>query len=372
MKLRAPLIKGLLKAVLLGRVIGRDYGRARAAASAMVSVLFAPSMLAMLSVLSVGAVPLFASPSPAAYQPYTPMREDGYVQAWNLTFVGQGYDLQVMFLVSNVGPGDQNHGSALLIYHDGRSQSFTSEHTAQTLQATPGQFGLNSAGNVLRMGDGAVEAKADFNGARVHLQIQPTVEGALFPDWKLTGTDFFRIGVPVLQGRATADLEWQGKRVRLEGRGLVDSVLSNVLPQKYAKRLFLFRGYGRDALLATGFQDLNGHVQMRIFKRVQHEWQVESSVMVEDSGVETDPFSLYRISRSTTLHSGPCRYEVRRQEFRGGMFVLQSVTPFLRWVLQTFFAKPFILNYDGVTRAECDPLPAVPGRARLTYFLLKE
>lgn len=317
-------------------------------------------------------VPLLASPSVAAYQPYTPMREDGYVQAWNLTFAGQGYDLQLMFLVSNVGPGDQNHGSALLVYHDGRSQSFTSEHTAQTLRATPGQFGINSAGNVLRMADGVVEANADFNGARVHLQIQPTVEGALFPDWKLAGTDFFRIGVPVLQGRATADLEWEGKRVRLEGRGLVDSVLSNVLPQKYAKRLFLFRGYGRDALLATGFQDLDGRVQMRFFRRGNDGWQVETAASVEDTGIETDPFSLYRISRSTILHAGRCRYEFRRQEFRGGMYVLQSVTPFLRWVLQTFFAKPFILNYDAVTRTECDALPGVSGRARLTYFLLKE
>lgn len=317
-------------------------------------------------------IPLMASPVPAAYQPYSPMKEDGYVQAWNLTFVGQGYDLQVTFLVSNVGPGDRNHGTALVIHTSGRSQSFTSEHTAQTLVATPGQFGINSAGNTLQRINDTVEATAAFNGARVHLQIVPTMEGTLFPDWRLDGGDFFRIGVPVLQGRATATLEWEGRQLRLEGRGLVDSILSNTLPQKYARRLFLLRGNGRDALLATGFLDLSGRFQMRLFTRQRSAWQMETVTSVETEGSDIDPFSLYEIQRSTILHSSACRYTFRRQEFHGGMYVLATVTPFLRWVLQTFFAKPFILNYEAVTLSECDRQPSVSGRARISFFLLKE
>lgn len=315
---------------------------------------------------------LLAGSVPAVYQPFQPLKEDGYVQIWNIQFAGQGHHVDLIYMISNVGPGTLNNGISMLVYTNGQSRAYTREHTDESLVVTPGQFGMQNRSGSLQMRQGRIEAEASFDGAAIRLSFSSGVPGMLMPDWKLQGQDFFRIGLPVLRAPASLLLKTEGRTVRLTGVAGMDSIVANALPHRYAKRLFLFRGpSGRFQM--TGYLDKQNRYRIKLYRLMGRSTIEDPVVDIHEEDIETEPFSLYRLPRILKLkgESG-CVYEIRRGNFRGGMYVLQSVSPFLRWILRLLFAKPFILNYESILRVQCTGLPPFTERLWTSYFLLNE
>lgn len=317
-------------------------------------------------------VPLLAQAIPPAYQPFQPLKEDGYVQIWNINFSGKGYHVDLIYMISNVGPGTLNNGISMLVYSGGRSRSYTREHTDESLRAVVGQFGMSNRSGELKMNAGRVEARAEFDQASVQLEIQPGGSGMLMPDWKLRGNEFFRIGLPILRSQARLTLQIDGQTVELTGVAAMDSIVANTLPHDYAKRLFLFRGPSGQFQM-TGFLDRDLNYKLKLYYGSGASRREDRVVSVILEGEEAEPFSGYLLGSVWKIkgESG-CSYEIRRGDFRGGMYVLQSVSPFLRWILRTFFAKPFILNYESTLQVRCDGQADFKERLWSSYFLLNE
>lgn len=317
-------------------------------------------------------VPLFAQAVPSVYQPFQPLKDDGYVQIWNINFSGKGYHIDLIYMISNVGPGTLNNGISMLVYSGGQSRSFTREHTDESLRVVVGQFGMSNRSGELKMNAGRVEARAEFDQANVQLEIQPGSSGMLMPDWKLRGAEFFRIGLPILRSPARLTLQMDGQTVELTGVASMDSIIANTLPHEYAKRLYLFRGPSGQFQM-TGYLDKEKSYKLKLYYGNGVDRREDRIVSLTSEAEETEPFSGYVLARVWKIkgESG-CSYEIRRGEFRGGMYILQSVSPFLRWILRTFFAKPFILNYESTLNVQCAGKPAFNERLWSSYFLLNE
>jgi len=89
---------------------------------------------------------LFAQVAPTSVSDYAfqPANDEGYIQAWNVEFRGQGAFLYVTFVISNTGPGTWNNGVSVLALKDGKNRVWTAEYSIRSLKATPGQFGHKS------------------------------------------------------------------------------------------------------------------------------------------------------------------------------------------------------------------------------------
>lgn len=333
------------------------------------NICYAGLILAGLILLS---VPLFARTVPSVYQPFQPLKDDGYVQIWNINFSGRGYHIDLIYMISNVGPGTLNNGISMLVYSGGQSRSFTREHTDESLRVVVGQFGMSNRSGELKMNAGRVEARAEFDQANVQLEIQPGSSGMLMPDWKLRGAEFFRIGLPILRSPAQLTLRMDGQTVELTGVASMDSIIANTLPHEYAKRLYLFRGPSGQFQM-TGYLDKEKSYKLKIYYGNGANRREDRIVGLKAEEEEIEPFSGYVLARVWTIQGeSGCSYEVRRGEFRGGMYILQSVSPFLRWILRTFFARPYILNFESTLSVQCAGRPAFNERLWSSYFLLNE
>lgn len=317
--------------------------------------------------------PLLAQAIPPVYQPFQPLKEDGYAQAWNINFSGQGYHIDLIYMISNVGPGTLNNGISLLVYSNEGNRAFTAEHTDETLRAAVGEFGMKNASGELKLVDGRIEALASFNQASIQLVMQqPGSTGMLMPEWNLSDGEFFRIGLPVLQSPARLTLKMDGRTLELTGLAGMDSIISNTLPHRYAKRLYLFRSPSGQFQM-TGYLDKEQSYRLRLYYGTGAGQREDRIVQLSAEEEETEPFSGYRLARVWKIRGeSGCSYEIRRGEFRGGMYILQSVSPFLRWILRAFFAKPFILNYESTLSVQCAKKPAFTEKLRASYFLLNE
>ncbi len=342
-------------------------------------VLLPVLTILMLQGMQVSGIKAEPQKSDQAFQAYSPIEVDEYVQIWNLNFKGEGYAIQFMFMVSNVGPGDWNNGSALIIHNVASgSQSYTQEHTDESLQAEVGKFGIRSATNELRIVNGEIQAYGEFSDTKIQLHVRPDHPGTFLHHWTLQEKDFFRVGVPIAHGNATVTLQQNNTAKKIKGHVVMDTILTNVLPHHYAKRLILLRG--PDPVLLIGFQGQDGKYQMRLFVQKREvgstpgsgQWYEEAVSRVEEVNMEEDPFSGYQVPEALMVQSAECSYLVQRKVFLGGMYVFGSVSRFFAWILHFFFAKPFILNYQGQLIADCKESRGQVSDELLSFFIFKE
>ena len=97
---------------------------------------------------------------------FQPTDEEGYMQAWNVNFRGNGMLIYITFVISNLGPKSLNNGVSILIVQQGKVRVWTKEYDYQSLEAQKGQFGHKSYMNWLRYENGSSPKRSEKSTVR--------------------------------------------------------------------------------------------------------------------------------------------------------------------------------------------------------------
>ena len=294
----------------------------------------------------------------------------GYTQAWNVSFQGSGYYVIITYIVSNIGPGDLNNGAALFVTNGTQTRAATAEFAAANLKAKSGELDMSfGEKNALRYERGRYVATAQIEDTSVELELQPAGAGVRFSGGRFPvrgdSGAFIQVDVPVLFASASGSLKIGGSTVPLRGVAGIEHILTNESPDGYARQFELTRSFSFKQGLAVGglhgakkqadeFRaalTLNGQVAF-----------IRKASRREIKGESRDSLSGYQFPTVAVFHltgPGQCAVTVQRSGFIGGFDVLTKVSSVLRWVLRTFFAKPYIIHYRSTVSLQCaDPTAA--------------
>lgn len=333
------------------------------------------------------ACPLFAQVAPTTVSDYAfaPAPDEGYIQAWNAEFRGQGAYLYVTFVISNTGPGTWNNGVSILALKDGKNRVWTAEYSIRSLKAVPGQFGHKSGLSHIgynEKGHLVVHAVVPGGGASppesisIDLVIEPASPGVRISGGPLQPApgSFLRADIPVTSGRATAVVKiGSGREQTLQGVGGLEAIHSNHSPHSYAKRFLLIRTFTADRGIFVGGYFGRSEEEFLLRYAIMEKGKITASgavKRVETAVSEKDNFSGYVIPKSVRyVLENDCQITENRAYFTGGFDVLNSVSAVLRWILRVFFARPYVMHYSANLLYTCGA-QNTPAEAQASYYLI--
>jgi hypothetical protein len=343
--------------------------------------------------MKAGAIALWLFAGPLAAQvthttvsdyAFQPAADEGYIQAWNAEFRGQGAYLYVTFVISNTGPGTWNNGVSILALKDGKNRVWTAEYSIRSLKATPGQFGHKSGLSQIgynEKGHLVVHAVVPGGGASppeamsLDLVIEPATPGVRISGGPLQPVpgSFLRADIPVASGRATAVVKIGGKEETLQGVGGLEAIHSNHSPHSYAKRFLLIRTFTADKGIFVGGYFGRNENEFLLRYAIMEKGKITASgpvKRVETAVSEKDGFSGYVIPKSVRyVLDNDCQITENRAFFTGGFDVLNSVSAVLRWILRVFFARPYVMHYSANLLYTCG-VQSIPAEAQASYYLI--
>ncbi len=352
--------------------------------------LFSGVLLLPLAVLAPAALIAQSMVTVPADYAYRPLKNEGYMQAWNFNFRGGGTYVYITYVISNFGPGDLNNGVSIMVYQNGQSIVRTAEYTDQSLKATSGAFGLTTGDSWLRLNQGKFEAYAHKDDVAIRADMTPVGVGVRLSGGPVDtgGGSFIRADVPVGLGRVKGSVRIGDKEIKVEGEGGLEYLYASSSPHAYAKSFALFRSYDpARGLFLGGFHGTSKFPGGKLFRLAltTPEGVVAQGKIgtIEQVRVEKNQFSGYEIPLQTryTLEGDPaCRIDVTRTAFAGGYHVLGHVSALLRWVVKVLFAKPYIMHYTGTATVECpgkgsSPLKAFEGKKyplHTSYYMIND
>lgn len=316
--------------------------------------------------------------------------KDGFTQAWNISFRGSGRFVVLTYIVSNIGPGSLNNGVSVFFTDGRRARAGTAEFAEADLKATTGTLNLTMGqNNQLVYERGRYVSRARINKTEIYLELHPVGSGVRFSGGRYpvrgSGGAFLQVDVPVMYAYAKGYIIRKGEKTVLEGAAGVEHILTNESPHVYARQFEVTRTFSAKTGIAVG--GLHGagkqpdefRAAITIGDRVSFMREVEKR---EVRGTTTDALSGYKIPSVAIFHlkgPGQCKVVVTKQGYIGGFDVLRKVSTVLRWVLRTFFAKPYILHYQSNVSLTCkDPdVTGVPAggltlAAQSSYYPVNE
>ncbi|MBI3394478.1 MAG: hypothetical protein HY042_01445 [Spirochaetia bacterium] len=312
---------------------------------------------------------------------FQPADDEGYLQAWNVNFQGNGYYIYINYVIGNAGPGSLNNGVNVLVLHNGKQRLFVEERSQRSLIAVPGKYGHKSGRNELSF-DGTYHARIDIKDLKIDLTLRPLMPGVRLSGGNIAvnAGEVIRADIPVPSALAEGSITIDGVESPLKGLGGMEYLRTNSSPHTYAKRFLLLRTYNADsAFFLGGFFGtskfpggnlmLAGLVKKGVFTM---QGRVAS---VEFPKKEIDPISGYEVPVETIYHIAhpECTVKEDRQYMTGGFYVIGHVSALLRWVVTLFFARPFILHYSTKTTVECAGWKAPEVfQTESTYYMINE
>ena len=322
-----------------------------------------PLLLSFVLASTVYSAPLMnVGPSDMVFRP---TEDEGYMQAWNVNYRGNGMLIYITFVISNLGPKSLNNGVSILLVRDGKVQVWTKEYDYQTLEATPGRFGHKSYMNWLRYENGKYYVEIDQGDKStpvIKLALSPYGPGLGLSDGpiQLKEGGFIRFDVPVVSAKATGHIIMDDKRTELSGIAGMEYLNGNRPVHTFAKRFHLIRSYHQgNGFFVGGFYGTDdAPVRTLIHAKVMKGGKLLDSGVVKD--VENikesyNGFSGYTIPQLTLYRMQKCAVEEKTEYYSGGYYVLSNISILLRAVLRVFFAKPYVLHYYSTIRAWCGP-----------------
>ena len=246
-----------------------------------------------------------------AYQPF--LKKDGYVQAWNINFHGNGYSIFLTYLISNMGPGRLNNGLSMVIRQGKKTRVGTAEFAERSLKARRGRLDVKMGShNSLVYRKGAYHIGAKVNETSLKLTLRPGGPGLRLSGGPIrvggARGDFIRADVPVVAGWARGVLTIDGKRIALSGAAGMEHILANRSPHKYANRFTLVRTVrGNKAVLLGGIHKTSGGFALNAaYMEKGRVVRAGSITKYKVLKARKDDFSGYRIPLKSVYYlSGP-------------------------------------------------------------------
>lgn len=328
-----------------------------------------------------------SEPGDFVYQPIP--ESEGYMQAWNVNFRGNGYYIYLTYLVSNMGPGSYNNGVSVLVFNKGQSRVWTAEYSERSLTAAPGQFGIKSGRSQLSFENGKYIARVVMDDLRINLQLTPLAPGVRLSGGRIPVAEdqrkFIRADIPVSSAAVTGLIAFDNISDTLNGVGGLEYLMTNESPHTYAKRFSLIRSYTADqGIFVGGFYGTpNFPGSMLIRAAVMKNGRIFKTARV--SRIQTiepliDPLSGYLLARKTVFFldgDGDCSILEERLYSTGGFYIISHISTLLRWVIRVLFAKPYIVHYGSRLTYSCESgltkeSPVIFNDAQSSHYLINE
>lgn len=319
------------------------------------SRLLKPFLLfASLSLFSVFAAEPFQSNRIA----YKPLQAEGYLQAWKYNIRGNGIRLYLTYIISNQGPGSFNHGLSLVMYHNGKSTVRMIELAEDELYSRAGVFEYKSDAGEFRMRDGGIHL-AFFGEPTIYMDLQKPYglidlsRGGIQPGPGNT----LNAMIPVVYSSVIGNIIIDGKDHPFEAIGGMEYLSTNHSVHTYAKRFQVLRSYSlKEGIFLGGFYSTNKPNTLNLQIEKNGRTVLTDSVsFYKELQTEKNAFSGYTVPTEMlfTTKKG-CIVHYLGGRFSLGLNILQNVSAMLRLFIRTFFAKPYILHYDGQVKVWCD------------------
>lgn len=318
-------------------------------------------LLLLVSVTLHADPPPIVKPAEIAFQPQG--NYDSYIQAWNFTHFQPNLRLYITFIISNLGPGDLNNGVSILIFRNGKSKAITAEYSSRSLSASAGKVGVKSGHNYFSTcGPRCFDLAIKLDTVHVKLKITKVEYGYRMSHRELNissdSNEFVSAYIPINSAHTTGVLDYDGNHIELSGTTGMEFLLTNRSPHKYARSITLIRSYKKDGI-SLGFIDATdsglkkpGRVVVRRKGRIFYEDYISRREVISTLKDRVSGIALPALAYYYGLQK-ECRIKEKKHTFQGGYFVLNNVSTVLRWLLKTFFAKPYILYYASDLSLEC-------------------
>jgi len=293
-----------------------------------------------------------------------PIDVESYLEGWNFVFrFESGHVVFGNLVVTNVGWGDNINGTNLTIcMPDGTFHHGTTENEECKLTASRKRFAIRTADSVLSGDASGWMLTAVTPDLRALIEVEPTVPGfnwgtgAMYFDEERE--DFMVRDYAYPRGQAHGTLVVKGQRIAVKGEGYLDHGVQNILASDFSRRWNLVRGFGdRYTVTLGGFEAKNKYggrplYHMTVFDGSKPIWR-------------TNKVRVYPKKTKASKESGyapPWELELEAEGYGGKLYgkvtatrvvdsqsVLGSLSAGLRFVVETFVAKPWFHRFDSET-----------------------
>lgn len=304
---------------------------------------------------------------------YKPYEEEGYFQGWNYLFYNNEYHIFITSLISNMGPGDKNHGIALSIKSEKTGNYFvTKEFSVKSLEASRINYNIKNYNNSFELKDNTYEIKVFTDEVKLNLIFKNGKQGfTLSGDrYYVKEGRFVRADVPFYQAEVEGYMDYKGEIIPLRGRGGMEHLLTNWEVYKYSSRWEIMRAFSKEGytLITGGFhgkEKLPGDY-FKTFVILDKKNSIIFSGKIkkdEQIKIEKEIFSGYLLPTKEKMFlndEGTCYFISENIDSLSKINVLSSISAILRFFVNLFFANPYILAFSNKVTLNCPSIVPSP------------
>ncbi|MDX1960771.1 MAG: hypothetical protein SFU98_19520 [Leptospiraceae bacterium] len=294
---------------------------------------------------------------------FTPFKQEGYFQGWNYSFHNSEYTIFVTSLISNMAPNDLNHGIAVSIESKKTGSYFiTKEYGEKDLVANRSVYYVKNFNHIFEEKENEFLIQVNAEEVKLNLSFKPKLTGPNLSGgrYKIEGENFVQADIPFSFADAEGYLELKGEKIILKGQGSMEHLLTNYEVYNFSTRWEMFRAISKEGnkVFTGGYlgkngaffrtisiQDKNGKILLgnRILKTV-----LEKTIKDSFSGYE-----LPVVEKIFLDNEMKCSATITNSYPNGRINVLANISVVLRYFINLFIAKPFIINYSSSIELDC-------------------
>ncbi|MDH5657145.1 MAG: hypothetical protein OEZ34_14635 [Spirochaetia bacterium] len=321
---------------------------------------------------------------------FKPQKNEEYAQAWNVYFINDRINVQLSYVIGNLGPGELNNGYVIFVHENDQQITFIKELSSKQLTVKKNAFHyIFNQNSSLRHEGRLFSAKAVKKDTVYSIRLKefnsfPLLENNL----KLSDHEFINETIPLITDRAELTIQNQktSNIQTMHGWGGIEHLAFNKLPDRYANLFIISRTPPESKMLILmgfqGNQKFKNKLNLKYFY-LENYAVVKSGHLTEmkisekdksNSHEESESLPKNRIPGRITFLSGndpACSIQISNEKEKGVLNVFSSITPVLRWIFHLFFTEPSVNSYISAISLKCKN-EIFSGKAQVNYILLEK
>jgi len=289
-----------------------------------------------------------------------PQEAEHAIEAWNFhALFDSGHVLFGNLMVTNMGWGDNRNGSGLAIcMPDGTTHHGAGDFPEEHLEASKSRFSIRSKDSHLSGDAQGFRVRASAGDLKANLEFKAMVPGFRWgPGVTYFGKkreDFLLLDFAYPCAKVTGTLQVKGQTIPVSGMGYMEHAVQTLLSNDFSRVWYMARGFGeRYTLVFTGFESTSDYGNKPVYVL---------SVFDGDKPIyRTDRVKIRPKQQKQDAESGFSPPDVLQVDAHGyggrlygklvsqrrvdSMSVLSSLSSFLRFVVETFVARPWVYRY---------------------------
>lgn len=156
----------------------------------------------------------------------------------------------------------------------------------------------------------------------------------------------------------TGTIRAKGTTYPFEGKGYADHSWQTIASHQMARRWYAMRGMDKDwtilasHLLPTRSWSPQSLPSVAVAYKGRWLFQGDHGLVLQTSQIETDPKTRYQVPRRVVFagkdrEGRHLRLEIHHKRLYEKLDILESMSGFLRFMIRSFFSKPYLFRYES-------------------------